>query len=55
MSAKIDKLIEASQYDADKQLAPYEYWPTNREQDLKIWLDGRQEVLKQRNAPAPES
>lgn len=55
MSAKIDRLIEASQYDIDKQLAPYEYWPTDRDQDLKDWLEGRKEEARKRNEPPPQS
>jgi hypothetical protein len=55
MLSKIDRLVEASQYDVDNLLAPYEYWPSNREQDLKVWLDGRKEEYKKRNAPPPQS
>ncbi len=52
MCAKIDKLVEASAYDPDHQLAPYEYWPTNRDKDLNDWLTARQDEAKKRSEPA---
>lgn len=51
MLAKIDHLIEASSYDVDKLLAPYDLWPSHKSAELKEWMDSRAEEMKRRNAP----
>lgn len=53
MCGKIDSLIEASGYDPDKLLAPYDLWPSHKADDLKAWLDDRQEKTR-KNLSEPQ-
>lgn len=39
---RIQNLIERSAYDPDKLIAPKDLWPSNRAEDLKAWLKGRE-------------